>query len=160
TNINVHGGDVNNKDLYAGNVGNDNLTDNAGDSGFWGDGGSDHINVGGGGNTVHFGAIDVGGDARGQIITNDEDHAFTGFWNVSNNANGLPHEVLINASTSADITTITGFNVASDHLDFNSWAWAGGGGGVGSIVHADGTSIGAGNAVTETVTVHDQTLAN
>jgi hypothetical protein len=156
---------INNKELYGGNVGNDTITDTGGSTEFWGDGGKDSITVGGGHNTVTFGAINVGGIERGQIITNNADFAFTGFWGVTNNANGLPNSNAIGASTSDDINTIKGFDVTTDQLDFNAFAWAGNTGvltlgGSGTLVHADGTRDVVGNAAFESVTSHGQTLAN
>jgi hypothetical protein len=157
TDINVHGGHTNGKDLYAGNVGTDTITD-TGNSSFWGDGGADTINLGGGFNEVNFGDIFVGGINRGQIITNSLDHAFQGFWGAGNSANGLPNDggqLGTGSTTSADMTTISGFDVTSDALLFNSWAWAGGGNGPGSLVtggHGAVGALGNVNAVTQNVT--------
>ena len=63
------------------------------------------------------------------------DQAFQGFWGVADNHGITP--VTITASTSADITNITGFGY-SDTLEFNPDAWGGGTAIKGSLTDAGG----------------------
>jgi hypothetical protein len=155
---------------FAGNVGTDSITDTGGSTAFFGDGGMDTLSIGHGHNNVWFGAIALdatkvnGDNPIGQIITDNQDHPFQGFWGVGNSASGNPNPGGIgpSSSTSADITTISGFDPTSDTLHFNSWAWAGGGVGknnatptAGSLVTGDNVavgSLGSVDAVTQNLT--------
>jgi hypothetical protein len=116
------------------------LTDTAGGSSFYGDGGPDSITMGLGGNTVYFGTTYYGiqhGQSITDIVSGNE-VAQIGFWG------NTTAPAAITASTSADMTNITGFTVGGashDVLDFNVQAWAGGGTGVAKLVQADGASI-------------------
>jgi S-layer protein len=126
-----------------GGVANDVLTDLAGGSNFFGDGGSDAINMGGGGNTAHFGEFNTDGTLETQTITDTNGDAYQGFWGVGNGAGG--NSTTITGSTSADMTTITGFNAITDHLVFNTDAWSDSLGGAGTLVDGAGAAV-AGNA--------------
>jgi hypothetical protein len=124
-------------------VGNDTLTDTAGGTKFWGDGGADTIAMGHtetvAANTTFFGYILAGpGTFQNQLITDNTDAAYQGFWGLPNGSVPTP----IGASTSASNTTITGFSLADgDNLSFNVAAWAGGHAGTGSLVEGDGHTV-------------------
>ena len=115
---------------HTGIVGNDSLTDTTGGVGlgnwFYGEGGQDTINVGGGDNTIFFGSYHVDFTDHAQTITNNNDQAFQGFWGNGNSAN--PFTIGAGDSTSADMATINGFTMAGNHdtLNFNGDAWGGG----------------------------------
>ena len=128
-------------------VGSDTLTDTAGGSKFWGDGGSDTLNMGGGGNVAFFGYIlagETGPTFQNQLITNNTDAAYQGFWGVGNGTG----PTAIGASTSASNTTINGFSLTGgDSLSFNVNAWAGANAGTGSLVNGDGHTVVTGGAI-------------
>src|SRR5262249_34452831 len=122
---------------WTGFAASDFLKDTVGGGAFFGNGGADDITLGGGPNHVHFGEFFIDDDAVPpatpsgiitQTITNADDFAYQGFWGVSNGAAGNPQPITNGGatSTSEDITVIKGFNLASDVLDFNVSAWAGG----------------------------------
>jgi hypothetical protein len=146
-------------------VGNDTLTDTAGSVKFWGDGGSDSLNMGGDGNTAFFGEILDGPNGlasfQNQLITNNLDQAYQGSWGVANGtgptaittlATGAAFTSLdggVSAGTEVDNTTVTGFTFTAtnqDALRFNVDAWAGGNHGSGSLVDGDGQTVVAGTA--------------
>jgi len=132
----------------------DSLTDLVGTTNFFGVGGGDAIFQGGGGNTDFFGVFELSNALHAQTITDGTDFGYSGFWGQGN-AVGTQSNALIGAasSTSADMSTITGFQLATagavthDTLDFNVDAWAGGsiiGFGPGSLSEL---VFGAGNAL-------------
>jgi hypothetical protein len=142
-------------------TGNDTLTDTAGGVKFWGDGGSDTLNMGGDGNIAFFGEILAGPSGlasfENQLVTNNLDQAYQGFWGVANGtgpsaiSTTLPGMVSLDAGLSAgtevDNTTINGFSFTAtnqDALRFNVDAWAGGNTGIGSLVQGDGHTVVAG----------------
>jgi hypothetical protein len=135
-----------------GNVGTDVLSDTAGGTNFYGDGGADTINLGGGGNTVFFGTF-LNATQHQQVITDTADNGYTGFWgNTSGNS-------LISGSTSADMSVINGFAITGashDTLDFNVSAWAGGlpgaTGVVGDLVGDNGKVVATGAAAMQLLT--------
>jgi hypothetical protein len=136
-----------------GNVGTDVLSDTAGGSSFYGDGGLDTINLGGGGNTVFVGTFLNGATQHQQVITDTNDNGYTGFW-----GNTSGHS-LISGSTSADMSVINGFQIAGtspDTLDFNVSAWAGGTPGAlgakGDLVGDNGNVVSIGNAAMQLIT--------
>jgi hypothetical protein len=118
----------------------DTLTDTAGASGFYGDGGGDAINLGGGGNTIEVGLFQTFATQHNQIITGAAggfDYANTGFWGVGGAGTaGAPTAIgtlfPTGGGTSADMTTVTGFQLATvgaivnDTLNINTGAWNGG----------------------------------
>jgi hypothetical protein len=127
---------------------------------FFGDGGGDLINIGqnlqtGNGHTlIDFGLFDAGGALHNQVITDNTDAAYTGFWNQGAAGTVGGPTVLGAFSTSADITTINGFSLAgtSDIVQFNASSWAGGVAGKGALVNGDGTEATNGFAVQQLVT--------
>jgi hypothetical protein len=129
---------------HTGIVGNDVLTDTTASVGlgnwFYGEGGQDTINLGGGGSTTFFGSFHVDFADHAQTITNSTDQAFQGFWGNGNSAN--PFTIGGGDSTSADMATINGFTMAghNDTLNFNVDAWAGGSSLTGGL--ADGAGLG------------------
>ena len=131
---------------WTGLTGSDSLTDTAGGSFFYGDGGPDSITMGDGGNTVYFGTTYFGiqhGQSITDIVSGNE-VAQIGFWG------NTTAPAAITKSTSADVTDISGFTVSGashDVLDFNVQAWAGGGTGVAKLEAADRAAIAPGNAV-------------
>jgi hypothetical protein len=139
-------------------VGNDTLTDTAGAVKFWGDGGSDTLNMGGTGNIAFFGEILDGPNGlasfQNQLITNIGDQAYQGFWGIANGtgptaiSTSLPGMVSLDgglsAGTEVDNTTVNGFTFSvtgQDILRFNVDAWAGGNAGSGSLVNGDGQTV-------------------
>jgi hypothetical protein len=79
-------------------------------------------------------------------MTNTADQAFQGFWGIANGAG--PTAIVgglfagANGGTSADLTTVSGFNIASDFLTFVTDAWSGGVVGQnGSLYNAGGTTL-------------------
>ena len=105
-------------------AGNDSLIDTAGGTSFYGDGGSDSIQIGNGAtdaNSIYFGEYQLNDHADTQPIEN-AGVAGDGFWGAGPSLDGTT----ITGSTSADLTTITGFTVGSDNLAFNVNAWSGG----------------------------------
>jgi hypothetical protein len=113
-------------------AGNDVLTDLAGGSLFFGDGGSDTINTGhavtNDGNTIVFGAFELNDVAFTQPVEGGG-LAADGFWGAGPSAVGTSISGLFggadNGGTSTDITDINGFVVGTDNLDFNVAAWGG-----------------------------------
>jgi S-layer protein len=152
----------------SGAVANDTLTDLAGHTNFFGDGGSDTINMGGGDNTAHFGEFNVDGVLRTQTITDANDgNTFQGFWGNANGHNNVESGVEdVPGGTSADVTTINGFvadtvgSITHDTLQFNVDAWADGITGDGSLVESNGKDIvDAGNAIFGVIAAPGATLA-
>jgi hypothetical protein len=144
-------------------TGTDTLTDTAGGVKFWGDGGSDTLNMGGDGNVDFFGFILAGLNPapifHNQLITNIDDQAYQGFWGVANGtgptaiSTTMPGVVSLDAGLSAGTevhnTTINGFSFTATNQDtllFNVDAWAGGNAGSGSLVNGDGFTVVAGAA--------------
>ena len=132
---------------------NDILNDSAGGSKFYGDGGGDTITQGGGGNTDFFGTFLTGATLHNQIVTDNTDAAYTGFWDQGTVGTvATPTLVSTLGSTSFDMTTITGFQVitvgavAHDVLDFNTNAWAGATYGPGALVNDAAAVAPTGNA--------------
>jgi hypothetical protein len=147
---------------HTGNVGNDTLTDTAGGTSFFGDGGQDIENLGGGGNDVFFGDYSLGGTEHAQTITNSLDQAFQGFWGVANGTGPSQIGSVGTPSTSADITTVNNFAMAGvnhDTLTFNVDAWAGGSIFKGGLVAGNGLGIADGSAVMQLVD-HGGTVLN
>jgi hypothetical protein len=135
---------------------------------FFGDGGGDIINVGltlssgDGHNLIDFGLFDAGGALHNQVITDNTDAAYTGFWGVGG-AGTTGAATAIGASTSADITTINGFSLSgvagtSDIVQFNASSWAGGAGGMGALVNGNGTAAANGFAVQQLITAPGSTV--
>jgi hypothetical protein len=131
-------------------TGTDTLTDLGGNTDFYGAGGSDTINMGGGGNTAHFGEFSVDGVDRTQTITNNQGDTYQGFWGNGNGQNAIDAGGFADpttSGTSADVSTIKGFVTDSvpgnthDTLQFNVNAWADGNAGNGSLVQGDGTTV-------------------
>jgi hypothetical protein len=139
---------------HTGDVGNDTLTDTAGDTSFFGDGGQDIVNLGGGGNDVFFGEYSLDGTQHAQTITNSLDQAFQGFWGVGNGTGPSQIGSVNTPSTGADITTINNFAMAGvnhDTLTFDVDAWAGGSIFAGGLVAGNGFGIAKGSAVMQLV---------
>src|SRR5262249_31638378 len=123
----------------------------------WGDGGSDTLNMGGTGNVAFFGEILAGPGVaffQNQLITNNQDNAYQGFWGVANGtgptaiSTTMPGMVSLDgglsAATEVHNTTVNGFAFTTtnqDVLQFNVDAWAGGNAGSGSLVNGDGHSV-------------------
>ena len=153
---------------WTGVVGDDSLTDAAGLSAFFGDGGADTITLGGGNNSIQFGLIQIGtyGSFHGQAITDNTDAAYQGFWGIANGSG--PASISTLASTSADMTTVTGFTLlntvtsAYDILNFNTGAWGGGVYGIGALVNDNGQlagTAGSGTSTEQLITTVGQTIA-
>jgi hypothetical protein len=142
-------------DSHTGEVGNDVLTDltggaSAGLNWFYGDGGSDQINIGGGDNTVFFGEYHLDFVDHAQTITDSNDFAFQGFWGVGNDSG----PAAINSSTSADMSTINGFlmeGAKTDTLVFDVDAWAGGSTDEGGLQGGNGGGVANGAAAMQLV---------
>ena len=114
-------------------AGNDSLTDTAGNSSFFGDGGSDSIAVGhdhsGTANNIFFGEFQLN-DISDTMPIESGGVAADGFWNAGPSLVGTSISSIFgganNGGTSNDVTTITGFSVGTDNLHFNVNAWSGG----------------------------------
>jgi hypothetical protein len=77
-------------------------------------------------------------------ITNAADQAFQGFWGQANGAAATAITSLFadaNGGTSADMTTVTNFNVAKDFVTFVTDAWSGGNFSNGSLDNAGGAAL-------------------
>jgi len=114
-------------------AGNDSLTDTAGGTSFYGDGGSDDITLGNGAsdaNSVFFGEYQLNDHAVRQGIEAGG-VAADGFWGAGVSAFGTT----ITGSSSSDLTTVSGFTVGSDNLVFNVSAWGDGGPHTGQLVN-------------------------
>ena len=113
-------------------IGNDTLSDTSGNTYFYGNGGQDNITLGAGGNTVVFGMYSINGDgsqtsgALLQLITEGTEASAPGFWGNGSNfpGGGTPDGGGGFSTTSDSITTITGWTLGSDTLQFNVLAWA------------------------------------
>ena len=115
-------------------TGVDSLTDTAGGSSFFGDGGADSINLGDGGNSVFFGEFFLnfnGGGAAGQPVEAGGQAAL-GFWGATSNVQdiwGSPGAIFGTASVggnSTDMATINGFTVSGathDNVTFDVLSW-------------------------------------
>ena len=120
----------------------DTLTDAAPANAIWVDGGAAKVNIGGGSNSIMFGAFLTGGTLHNQIITDDADNAYTGFWGIGTPGTlGTP--TAPNASTAVDNTVINGFvssnssgppAIFHDTLEFNVASWANDTLGAGALV--------------------------
>jgi hypothetical protein len=116
--------------------------------------------MGGDSNIAFFGDILAGPNGplsfQDQLITNNLDQAYQGFWGVANGTGPSPISASlpgmfsldggISAGTNADNTVITGFTFTStpadqDTLLFNVDAWAGGNTGSGSLVNGNGHTV-------------------
>jgi len=112
-------------------TGSDSLYDGAGSSSFFGDGGSDFITIGGGGNDIYFGVFELN-DHHVDLPIEGGGFAGAGFWDaqyagqqISGSA-GAIFGTNPNDGTSADVTTVSGFTVGignTDMLSFNDAAW-------------------------------------
>ena len=102
----------------------DSLTDTAGSSYFFGDGGLDSIMIGGGGNTIHIGefVLNVVFATTTPIVDEQQidagNTANLGFWGATSNGEALTGAGSIFGAatfggTSADMTTVTGFTVGA-----------------------------------------------
>ena len=124
--------------------GTDVLTDTAGGSQFFGDGGADSIKIGGGGNNVFFGeyVLNINGGPPPLVQDSDQQQveaggdANLGFWGATSNGQaiwGASGDIFGTASVggnSTDVTTITGFTVSGathDAVTFDVLAWNSGG---------------------------------
>jgi len=114
---------------------NDVLTDLAGHSNFYGDGGADVVNIGGGSNTVNFGGYLLNDHAVTQTVDSGASNnvASLGFWGASSQGEAISGASSIFGSsnwggTSADMTTINGFTIGSggDNLNFQVAAFGSG----------------------------------
>ena len=154
---------------HTGIVGADTLTDLTGGTSqslggganiFYGNGGSDQINIGGGDNGIFFGSFHLDLNNHAQAITNSNDTAFQGFWGVGN---GNTLALGAGDSTSADITTINGFTMSggsADQLVFNGDAWAGGTSLTGGLANGAGLGVGNGTATMQLVNAGDTVAGN
>jgi hypothetical protein len=115
-------------------VGSDTLTDTAGGTWFFGDGGSDTLYLGGGAtdsNSVFFGEYDLNA-TKENLSIEAGGAADLGFWGATHNGQAIAGSAgaifgtAVNGGTSADITDVNGFTVGSDNLVFNVDAWNGG----------------------------------
>ena len=112
-------------------TGDDTLTDTAGHTTFYGAGGTDTINLGGGTNNVVFGEYSLNGSTHILLVT-EGTGTDPGFWDAAQNDLGGSHGPdtgngtgTFDNSTSNDTTTIYNFDLGSDVLTFNVSAWAG-----------------------------------
>jgi len=111
---------------------NDVLTDLAGHSNFYGDGGADVVNIGGGSNTVHIGEFLLN-DHQETLTIDAGNTASLGFWGAASQGEALTGAGSIFGAatfggTSADMTVVNGFTLGAtgDNLDFNVAAFNGG----------------------------------
>jgi hypothetical protein len=133
----------------------DTLIDTAGSTVFLGEGGGDFIVQGGGGNHDEFGMFYAGAYHQ-QVITNNTDEAYTGFWGQGGvGTTATPTAIASIGSTSADMTSISGFwgsgTGTLDTIAFNVNAWAGGVAGPGALVDDAGTVLAQGTPVLQLI---------
>jgi hypothetical protein len=128
-------------------TGSDSLYDVAGSSSFFGDGGSDFITIGGGGNDVYFGTFELN-DVAALLPIEGGGDAGMGFWGAAYAGENISTGIFLGAATggtSADVTTVSGFTAGltnTDVLDFNDAAWGAFGSGNlvnGGLGHVTGT---------------------
>jgi hypothetical protein len=114
-------------------TGTDLLADPAGHSSFFGDGGHDIINIGGGNNDVFFGEYLLNDVVHTQAV-DAGNNAELGFWGATSNGQALfggAGSIFGGSNfggTQADMTTINGFTIGSggDNLTFHVAAFGGG----------------------------------
>jgi hypothetical protein len=121
-------------ELVFADVGSDNITSNSAGGGdtIYPDGGSDTVTLAAnhtGSDTVVFGEFFFGGINGAFAITDGMDRAYLGFWGATATPTAIPNLFpgSTTGGTSADMTTITGFNAGAggDVLKFGAPAWNG-----------------------------------